>query len=133
MSIREIPQKIKGFLANERLFQVSVLLLVVLAAFGLGRLSVQEHRNHPPIQKIVPRTSSGLEASSVRAQATSTPETKEEQGGEGRYVGSKNSDRYHLPWCSGAQRIADANKVWFASKEEAEAQGYKPAGNCKGM
>jgi len=52
---------------------------------------------------------------------------------EQRYVGSKNSNKYHLPWCSGARRIAEHNKVWFSSKAEAEAAGYTPAGNCKGI
>lgn len=53
--------------------------------------------------------------------------------GEKKYVASKNSNKYHLPWCSGAARIAEENKIWFASKEEAAAAGYTPAANCKGI
>ena len=51
----------------------------------------------------------------------------------GSYVASKNSNKYHLPWCSGAARITEENKIWFSSKAEAEAAGYTPAGNCKGI
>jgi methylphosphotriester-DNA--protein-cysteine methyltransferase len=49
------------------------------------------------------------------------------------YVASKNGTKYHLPWCSGAQRIKDENKVWFKTKEDAEKAGFMPASNCKGI
>lgn len=49
------------------------------------------------------------------------------------YVGSVNSDKYHLLWCSGAKTISEDNKIYFSSKAEAEAAGYKPSGNCKGI
>jgi len=53
--------------------------------------------------------------------------------GEKLYVVSKNGARYHYPWCSGAQSIKEENKIWFDTKEEAEAAGYTPAANCKGL
>ena len=43
---------------------------------------------------------------------------------KGVYVASKNSTKYHLPDCTGAKRIAEHNKIWFTSKEEAEGLGY---------
>jgi methylphosphotriester-DNA--protein-cysteine methyltransferase len=48
-------------------------------------------------------------------------------------VASKSGKAYHLPWCSGAQRIKEANKIYFASKAEAEQAGYTPAANCPGI
>ncbi|OHA15361.1 MAG: hypothetical protein A3G52_00010 [Candidatus Taylorbacteria bacterium RIFCSPLOWO2_12_FULL_43_20] len=51
----------------------------------------------------------------------------------GLLVGSKTSDKYHYPWCSGALRMKEENKIWFKSAEEARAAGYTPAGNCKGL
>ena len=48
-----------------------------------------------------------------------------------RVVVSKNSDKYHYSWCSGAQRIKSENQIWFNSAQEAEAKGYVLAGNCK--
>src|SRR3989338_3692479 len=51
----------------------------------------------------------------------------------GQVVASKSGSKYHLPWCSGAQAIKEENKVWFASREAAEAAGYEPAANCKGL
>ncbi len=51
----------------------------------------------------------------------------------GQVVASKSGSKYFLPWCGSVSRIKDTNKVWFASVEEAEAAGYQPAGNCKGL
>ena len=40
------------------------------------------------------------------------------------YVGSKNSNKYHLASCAVAKRIKPENRLCFASKEEAEKRGY---------
>ena len=45
-------------------------------------------------------------------------------------VGSKNSDKYHLPSCSSAARIKSENRVCFSSEEEARSKGYTPAKSC---
>ena len=47
-----------------------------------------------------------------------------------RVVVSKNSDKYHYSWCSGAKRIKPENQIWFNSAQEAESEGYILAGNC---
>jgi len=51
----------------------------------------------------------------------------------GKYVASKNGSKYHFPWCSGATRMKEENKIWFETKEAAEKAGYGPAANCKGL
>lgn len=43
------------------------------------------------------------------------------------FVGSKNSNKYHLPTCAVAKRIKTENRVCFSSKEEAEKRGYIPS------
>jgi hypothetical protein len=43
------------------------------------------------------------------------------------FVGSKNSNKYHLPTCTVAKRIKPENRICFASKEEAEKRGYVPS------
>jgi hypothetical protein len=143
MNIQEILQKFKSF---EELsdIRVGVLVLVVaIGSFWLGRettpageskrITVHEREASPEPQNTplvapsvgnAPSTTTGT----VAGTTTSTGETK-----EGAYVGSKNGDKYHLPWCSGALRIKEENKVWFRTKEEAEASGYSPASNCKGI
>jgi methylphosphotriester-DNA--protein-cysteine methyltransferase len=49
---------------------------------------------------------------------------------EGTIIGNSNSRKYHRPDCSGYRDMAEKNRVFFKSVEEAEAAGYKRAGNC---
>jgi endonuclease YncB( thermonuclease family) len=49
---------------------------------------------------------------------------------EGTIIGNKNSRKYHRPDCSGYRDMAEKNRVFFKSIAEAEAAGYKRAGNC---
>ena|SRR3989344_4028062 len=50
-----------------------------------------------------------------------------------RVVATKNAKtnkRYHYLWCGSAKTILEQNRVYFASADAAEAQGYTLAGNC---
>jgi endonuclease YncB( thermonuclease family)/methylphosphotriester-DNA--protein-cysteine methyltransferase len=49
---------------------------------------------------------------------------------EGTVIGNKGSKKYHRPDCPGYRDMAEKNRVFFKSVEEAEAAGYKRAGNC---
>lgn len=49
---------------------------------------------------------------------------------EGNFIGSKNSQKYHLTDCQGAKKISDHNKVWFDTEQEAAAAGYQPCAIC---
>jgi endonuclease YncB( thermonuclease family) len=48
----------------------------------------------------------------------------------GTIVGNSNSKRYHRPDCAGYRDMAEKNRVFFTTVAEAEAAGYKRAGNC---
>lgn len=50
--------------------------------------------------------------------------------GDGKFVASKNSDKYHLATCATANKIDDANKVTFNTPEEAVKAGYSPCKVC---
>lgn len=102
---------------------VANLLLVSSLAFGLGRLSVLEEEREPV------RIEYDFSAAAYEPDTFTEAIPIE----EGSVVGSKNSDVYHLPWCSGAQRITADNLVVFDSRTEAETAGYRPAGNCPGL
>jgi hypothetical protein len=41
-----------------------------------------------------------------------------------QFVGSKNSNKYHLPTCAFAKRIKPENRVCFVSEEDAKSKGY---------
>jgi len=49
---------------------------------------------------------------------------------EKKFVGSVNSNKYHLPSCEWAQKISPSNEIWFSSAEEAQAKGYVPCKVC---
>ncbi len=123
-SIRNTGIKIKR-VANNREFLITLLIVLMsFASFGLGRLSLLEGEKegvfieHPSI--------SSQSDASVYKSAPAATENK-------KFVASKNGTKYHQPWCPGAQKISEANKIWFASQEEAEKAGYTPAANCKGL
>ena len=104
-----------------------ILVLVLLGAisFGLGRLSAIKPVS-VPVTLCASEPGPTLEASAVSADLKASQNTSQ-------YVGSKNGTVYHLPWCGGAERILEENKVWFSTKKEAEQAGYRPAANCKGI
>ncbi|MEX0933756.1 MAG: hypothetical protein WD003_00655 [Candidatus Paceibacterota bacterium] len=120
--IQNFVLKIKSFrdMMNRRedLFLVTLIVLVGLGSFGLGRLSAIEQGE--------------VRIESVSALSRDATGSLEDQG-KGGFVGSINSTKYHAPWCSGASRIARENEIWFASEEEAQRAGYTPAANCKGI
>lgn len=52
--------------------------------------------------------------------------------GAAAYVLNTNSKKFHLPTCSGAASISEANRQEVtASREDLIAQGYNPCGTCK--
>jgi hypothetical protein len=50
--------------------------------------------------------------------------------GDSKFVAANYSDRYHLPSCKIAQKIAPEDLLTFNSPEEAVAKGYVPCKKC---
>jgi endonuclease YncB( thermonuclease family)/methylphosphotriester-DNA--protein-cysteine methyltransferase len=48
----------------------------------------------------------------------------------GTIIGNSGSKKYHRPDCAGYRDMAERNRVFFKTVGEAEAAGYKRAGNC---
>lgn len=137
MSIPEWIGKGKEFYAKiptEALFG-AVLVLSSILCFSLGVLAgkdiaaTPERAGFAVVDASVPQQ--GFRVGSSYGKAVEEPLPGIPEGGQ--YVASKNGEAYYLPWCSGANRIKEENKIWFASKEEAEGRGYRPAKTCKGM
>lgn len=132
VSIQDLRVKFKGFVTDPEYLLAGLIIMVSLTSFWLGRLSVEGSEaasfgtSLSDLQG-VPEPSAA--AVSVGAEtisdATAPP--------EGGYVASKNGTKYHLPWCGSAKQISEKNKIFFATKSEAEAAGYTPAANCKGI
>jgi len=100
----------------EPLVVPAIIVLVGLTSFGLGRLSALEEQKGG----LIIRESQGAAV----AEASQGPHN---------FVASRNGTRYYIPTCSGAQRIKEENKIWFASEAEARASGYTPASGCPGL
>ena len=107
-----------------------IIVLVGLAAFGLGRLSALEEGRgtliiHPPGDAQV--IALPVDWGAANAASTSPVQIAH------NFVASKNGSKYYLPTCAGASKISDANKIWFATAADAQAAGYTAAANCKGL
>jgi hypothetical protein len=124
---------------------IAILVLSSMGSFGLGVLAGHEQGGGAPeddfwIEKL------GEQPAAVGATAPTSSQTENPAPAPakepvempapataGSYVASKTGTKYYLPWCGTANRIKEENKVWFATKAEAEAAGYEPAANCKGL
>ncbi|MDA8596956.1 hypothetical protein N9L26_01325 [Candidatus Pacebacteria bacterium] len=138
-------EKLKPYIADDAVFYSLLIISIALAAFGLGRYSESgQVLSNQPAQIIFSERSRSdteldLQEDTAANQALGItggePETSNNlnEQDSGKFVGSKNSDKYHLPWCSGAKRIKEENQVWFANEAEARSKGYMPAGNCPGL
>lgn len=158
MSIKDIGKKIKPYLEvratpliskvksglnlKEDIFIVFAIILIGLSGFGLGKLSALE-KSRGGIQ-IIPATPAdfnpNISSTTLNSNTLINSEVPQSaaamiasESAQGLLVASKSGTKYHFPWCAGASQIAEKNKIWFDSYEEAQKAGYKPASNCKGL
>ncbi|MDB5189333.1 MAG: protein of unknown function with transrane region [Parcubacteria group bacterium] len=134
------------------LLLVLIVLLASSASFGLGMLADREMQAGKGTGKNdgfwiedVSTTSAAMLPAAAAAASVPKAEAKAPAGipvvpagtvvtpKEGKYVASKTGKKYYLPSCSGANRIKEANRVWFATLEAAQAAGLTPAANCPGL
>ena len=118
MNIQEMGLEIKNVAADaiDEWGLITIVFLVALASFGLGRLSALEDAR-PPV-------------SIVQTPSAAKPATLFMGG---LILASRTGNAYYYPWCAGAGKIAPSNQVWFPSEDAARAAGYAPAKNCKGL
>lgn len=132
--------------APEGLLTVLFVLLASSASYGLGILSGQDMAKEKGGVEIQQVTGNGDMAgaaalapiSKVSDSKKYAPVKKQEKTGTataqtGKYVASKNGTKYYLPSCGSANRIKEENKIYFNTKEEAEAAGFTPSSTCKGL
>lgn len=138
-TVKTVLHRIANFLRSRKgrdMALVGLILLTGTASFGLGRLSAL-NENRPPVSvdyngKVI--DGGDLSAASAHPDNTGNlAAAGAALGGDERVVASKNGSVYHLPWCAGAQKIKEENKVWYNSPEAAKAAGLRPAGNCSGL
>lgn len=119
-------------LLQGKYFVPAIIVLVAIIAFALGRISGLQDKKMPVRvisnnSLLAPLLQQERETGQTAAVGASMV------GNSEQVVASKNGTKYHYPWCAGAKQISDQNKVTFNSIEEAQAKGYTPATNCKGL
>lgn len=124
------------FIVNQKdLFLAVLIVLTSIISFGFGRLSAIWPEKTPITitnnKQLTTHNNDETKLQYNRPQADKNPNSPKEL--VGKYVASKKGTAYHYPWCPGALKIKEENKIWFQTKEEAEKLGYKPAGNCDGL
>ena len=140
MSIPELAARIKSALdrAPRSSLLVAGVAILSSAAFGLGLL---EGKNGTQLRESIAQPASVAAVHTETASPSLAPKTLPKSTaasttapvGSGEVVASKTGTKYYLPTCGTVKRIKDANKVWFTSRAAAEAAGYQPAANCKGL
>jgi methylphosphotriester-DNA--protein-cysteine methyltransferase len=81
--------------------------------------------------KAAPASTQAPKAVTVAAPASVPAQATQPVTSTGEIIGNKNSKIYHKPGCPGYNSVSEKNQVRFKSAEEAEAAGFKRAGNCK--
>ncbi len=143
MSIKDFVKKIKEMWWREQfwdspiaddLFFGFIVILVAVGAFGLGRISKIEGARVPiriegeqEINKSINQENKELKQGLGSTHLILDGENKN------LFVASKTGKKYFYPWCSGAQRISELKRIYFASKEQASVAGYTAASGCKGL
>lgn len=124
-------EKLKRLLADDTIFTSTLLCVIAVLAFFLGRFSMlsplaavpavqQLATVPPPLVATTPATNSPVVPVALTAATA-------------KYVGSKSGTKYHLTTCASGQRIKPENQIFFSTAAEAEAAGYAPAANCPGL
>jgi hypothetical protein len=109
-------------------------ILIGGSAYFIGKIQNTESQSNA-IQIVYP------DAIAVKKDINDTPnqaaafinsaiETKSQIG---KIIASKNGKRYYYQSCNGVNRIKPENRIYFDTKEQAEAKGLTLASGCKAL
>lgn len=119
-----LKEKIKNFQTiiakNEDKIILGIgFILVAILSFGAGKLSEVSRPGSPIIFQEAPKCESSTGNKTAEAAIVS----------QGKIIGNKNSLIYHVPGGGSYNKVSEANRVYFASEEEAQKAGYRKAKN----
>jgi hypothetical protein len=115
-----------------------IILLIISAiliggsAYFIGKIQNSESQSNT-IQIVYP------DAIAVKGNIINTPNqvaaslntTIDTKSQIGKIIASKNGKRYYYESCTGVNRIKPENRIYFDTKEQAEAKGLTLASGCK--
>ena len=133
--MEKIKPKITNWIGSEKgkdILIVLVVILVGLGSFELGRLSKQnsssgikiEYPNKDPGQTET-QTANAVSVVNNIPKTTSTANTIK------TFFASNRGTKYYSIGCSGGKTIKQENRVYFATREEAERAGYTLSSSCR--
>lgn len=123
--------RIKDFLVKHefKLALASGFILVALISFETGYLEGRKIQGKPIVIEKPTECAKAAQKDAFAVPNTVLTQNQEKVAGakntaqDCAFVGSKNSDKVHVPTCSFAKRIKPENLVCFKSVEEAIRQG----------
>lgn len=124
-------EKLKSLLLDDHVFFGLITITVAMASFGLGRLSIKSEVEEVARVHLINASKITVSPERLPFSSTSAPVTN--VGAVNSLVASKSGTKFHLISCPGAKQIKEENKIYFSSRQEALAAGYKPAVNCPGL
>jgi hypothetical protein len=136
MSISDIRNKIKHILKNIVIFmaRTDTLLAIVIfstaiSSFYLGVLSGSTDQKTSKIVFNQVQAQDFDKSASGKEVGIQT----EEYSGQNSFAifASRNGTKYYYTWCKSGNRIKAANRVYYDTKEQAEATGKTLASGCQ--
>jgi len=132
--------RIKDFFKKYEIKIVLILgfLLIAGLSFEAGFIQGKKAENAPLIvEKAIQSSKNEAETPQNQKSVTDTSYAKSSLESNSKtlpknctYVGSKNSNKYHLPTCRWAKQIKPKNVVCFKDAQEASVKNYLPDKNC---
>ena len=117
-------KKIKHFLESEKgkdIWVVIIVILVGLGSFELGRLS--KENNFSSLKIEYPTQNEKILQANTQTAISAVSNGKS-------FFASNRGTKYYTISCSAGKTIKQENRVWFATREEAEQAGYTPSSSC---
>jgi hypothetical protein len=136
-----MADKLKAFLKlhEAKIALILGFILVAVISFEFGLIQGKNRQDKPLIvekpalsQNVTAEASSGtpVQAQNSTAEAKMASGDINAQPVNCAFVGSKNSNKYHLPTCHFAKLIKPENILCFKSAEDAVNRGYQPDKTC---
>lgn len=127
-------EKIKGFMQSEKgkdIMIVIIVILVGLSSFELGRLSKETNQSGIKILNTDEKGYSDQNLNQIENQSANVfSATNSTISNSKTFFASSRGSKYYSLGCSGGKTIKQENRIYFATKEEAERAGYELSSTC---
>lgn len=137
-------EKIKQFAESERgknILMVVIVILVGVGSFELGRLSKGNDGSGVKVQypsadlvqaeNFGDQSASALSAVESAQSIASAQKINSPTSSAKNFFASKRGKKYYPVGCSAGKSLKMENRIYFATREEAEKAGYELSSSCR--